>query len=297
MSEKKIKILKPFSDSYTLYIESLTKAISLDSYSKVRIRWNFAVLEIQDDGIICNLIKTEQTLIETNNPIVQEIQQVSAVFGRMYSDVKVKLNHEGKVLEVLNMNTILSKWNDTKAEMKKHIDGNPDLENSISLNDEIFNDPEKIKIAVQAQEFFTIYFSHFFGEKIPIINRVITAPNLFSTAYLQWVYNIDGGIRKDNQTNVIIKTKGKNKGSSLGFNNKAYAQFKEHLNIANIMPDISEEAEHVYRLENGKLERAHIIKKELVEEDKLTIRFDYTMTADSCSFKEEKSTFMISENS
>lgn len=40
----------------------------------------------------------------------------------------------------------------------------------------------KEKIAVQAQEFFSIYFGHFFGKDLPFSNKYITAPNLFSTA-------------------------------------------------------------------------------------------------------------------
>lgn len=284
MSEEKIiSIIKPFSETYTLEIESATKAISLDTYSKVRLRWNFQVLEIDDkQGIICNLIKTEQKLIETNNPIVKEIQQVSSVFGRMYSEVKVHLDSEGKVLKVLNSDLILDKWKETKDEMQKYITGNPDLENSISLNDEIFQDPEKVKVAVQAQEFFEIYFARFFGKKLPFSNKAITAPNLFNTANLHWIYDIDGHLKKEGgKTIAIIKTIGKESDLSIGFNNKAYAQFKEHLNIYNIHAKIRENSEHTYDFEDGKLLEAKVVKQEIVDPQQLHVKHSYTIQSES----------------
>lgn len=281
MSEKIIKILQPFSESYTLDIESTTKAITLETYSKVRMRYNFQVIEIEENSIICNLVKTDQKLLESNNPIINEIQQISSVFGRMYNNIKVRLSNEGKVMDVLNTNLILDKWVETKQEMQKHISGNIDLENSISLNDEIFKDPEKVKIAVQAQEFFSIYFGHFFGKDLPFSNKYITAPNLFSTALLKWKYNIDGHLsRKNEQLNAIIKTKGEDSDLNIGFNNKAYAQFKEHINVYNVKAKISEEAEHIYSFEGGKLLKASIIKEEIVDETQLFIKFNYSMNQD-----------------
>lgn len=281
MSEKIIKILQPFSESYTLDIESITKAITMETYSKVRMRYNFQVLEIEDESIICNLIKTDQKLLESNNPIIAEIQQISSVFGRMYNNIKVRLSNEGKVLDVLNTDLILSKWEETKAEMQKHISGNIDLENSISLNDDIFKDHEKVKIAVQAQEFFSIYFGHFFGKDLPISNKSITAPNLFSTAMLTWKYSVDGHLSRDNDHfNAIIITKGEDSELNIGFNNKAYAQFKEHLNIYNLNAKITEEAEHIYSFEGGKLLKAHIKKEEIADEKQLFIKFNYAMNRD-----------------
>ena len=281
MSEKKIKILQPFSESYTLDIESTTKAITLETYSKVRMRYNFQVLEIEENSFICNLVKTDQKLLESNNPIINEIQQISSVFGRMYNNIKVRLSNEGKVMDVLNTNLILDKWEETKEEMQKHISGNIDLENTISLNDEIFKDPEKVKIAVQAQEFFSIYFGHFFGKDLPFSNKYITAPNLFSTALLKWKYNIDGHLsRKNDHLNAIIKTKGEDSDLNIGFNNRAYAQFKEHINIYNVSAKISEEAEHIYSFEGGNLLNANIKKEEIVDENQLFIKFNYSMNRD-----------------
>ncbi len=281
MSEKIIKVLQPFSESYTLDVESITKAITMETYSKVRMRFNFQVLEIEENSIICNLIKTDQKLLEANNPIIHEIQQVSLVFGRMYNNIKVRLSHEGKVLDVLNTDLILSKWEETKAEMQKHIAGNIDLKNSISLNDEIFNDQEKVKIAVQAQEFFNIYFGHFFGKNLPISNKSITAPNLFSTAMLTWKYNIDGHLlRNIDHFDAIVKTKGEDSELNLGFNSKAYAQFKEHLDIYNLNTKITEEAEHIYSFEGGKLIKAIIKKEEIADEKQLYIKFNYIINKD-----------------
>lgn len=167
--------------------------------------------------------------------------------------------------------------------------GNKDLENSILLNDKIFNEPEKIKIATQAQEFFFIYFGHFYGNELPV-NKQITAPNLFNTANLEWKYVIDTNVPVSSDSSKIsIRTRADHALLNVGFYNVAYAQFKEHLNTNNLKININERAEHIIVPESGKLLKANIHREEIVDSQKLYIKMNYQMLSDDVVEKNTES--------
>ena len=182
--DSKILIRQPFSEQYTLTIQSELDGVDVFITSEVQLRYDFHVLRVDDKQLEIRLVQLDNVLLEANNPMVREVAQVSQLFGRMYNELHLLLDHSGKVIDVLNNAFILSKWKQTNAEMDKHIAANDDLKNAIILNDNIFTDPEKIKIAVQANEFLRIYFGQVYNKDLPK-RETIKGSNIFNTENME----------------------------------------------------------------------------------------------------------------
>ncbi|GAA5089367.1 hypothetical protein GCM10023210_14110 [Chryseobacterium ginsengisoli] len=279
--DNKIYIQQPFREQYTLTIASEVNAVSALIISTVELRYDFQVLDIRDDHIEVRLLMLDNRIVKANNPMVKEVAQVSQVFGRMYNELHLNLSPKGKVLKVLNTDLILSKWGETKTEMQKYISGNPELEQAMSLNDTIFNSPEKVKVAVQANEFFQVYFGQIFEEIIPRAKK-ISGTNIFNTANLEWNINIDEMVSKSTEEKICISSDANPvRPFSPGYLNAAYHQFKEQLEINPLHVKMFQSEERVIERNTGKLDEAIIKKVEEVEPKKLYQKFTYKMISDT----------------
>lgn len=281
MNEKKIIFKKPFREQYTLTIASEVNAIDTSISSTIELRYDFQVLKIEESHIEVRLLVLDNKIIAANSPLVQEVANVSQVFGRMYNELHLILSLDGKVKEVLNTHLILSKWMETKKEMQKHIAGNPDMEQVISLNDTIFTDPEKVKLAVQANEFFMVYFGQVFNEKLPIVKSV-HGTNIFSTANMDWSVTIKELPTSSTTKDIcVISTAFPKNGYTDGFINAAYFQFKEKIKIQPQNIKMEQIEERYFELETGKLKKGAVKKEEIVDSVSLYQKFSYKMISDS----------------
>ena len=283
IKDKKILIRKPFREQYTLIIDSKVNAIESSIFSTIELRYDFQVLKIEKEFIEIRLLVLDNKIIEANNPMVKEIAQVSQVFGRMYNELHLKISENGTVLEVLNNDFILSKWNETKKEMEKYIAINPDLQQAISLNDTLFNTPEQVKKAIQANEFFSVYFGHIYNVDLPNRKKVF-GTNIFNTANLEWDVESESNAKlpSENLETVTILTNAKPEFPlSLGSFNAAYHQFKDKINIDPAKVKIFQQEEHIIDYKTGKLKKASVEKVEDVVSEKLYHKFKFTMTSDS----------------
>ncbi len=281
-----IRIRQPFVDQYTLLVESKTLAIDSDFRSKVRLRWNVEFYNIEEEYLECRLIKTEHSLLEKNNTIIDEVMAISELFGKIYNEVHVRINHKGKVLEVLNQEVIQSKWSQVKVELQNQLDESQ-VKDIFTLNDSVVNNPKMIKEAVQAQEFFSIYFTHVFDEELPYVKQSVPGVNVFNTANLLWTYEAKQTQSSNSQNNletVRYKAYPTNRPKD-GFYNAAYGQFKDKIDINNLYTRMNQQAEYTIDNDIGKLYDAIIIKEEIADENQLYSTIKYELQNDESLYK------------
>jgi len=283
IKDARILIRAPFNEQYTLTIQSELSGVDVFVTSTVQLRYDFQVLKVDDDGLQVRLVQLDNILLEANNPMVREVAQVSQVFGRMYNELHILLDHSGKVIRVLNYEFILSKWKQTKAEMDRHIAGNEDLQNAIILNDNIFKDPEKIKLAVSANEFLGIYFGQVYNKDLPGA-ETIKGTNIFNTVSMDWRMTTASSVPLPAPAGVgslTVSTVGAPAYAlHSGFNNTAYGQFSNKLELKDLQPKMSQQETRIIAYASGKLQEAAVNKVEIADEKLLYTKLTYTLKSD-----------------
>ena len=284
IKDAKILIRELFSEQYTLTIQSEVNAVDVFVTSTVQLRYDFHVLRIDHQHVEVRLIQLDNIVLEANNPMVKEVAQISQVFGRMYNELHLLLDHSGKLIDVLNAPFILSKWKQTKAEMDNHIAGNDDLKNAIILNDALFTDPEKIKIAVEANEFLRIYFGQIYNKELPETKK-IPGTNIFNTQNMEWRLNIGSSVplpaAAGVQSLTITTTAEPATAINGSFIRSAYAQFTNKIDFKELRPILSQHETRIISYQSGKLQEAAVQKSEIVAENKLYNQLIYTLKSDS----------------
>ena len=281
--DSKILIRQPFSEQYTLTIQSELDGVDVFITSEVQLRYDFHVLRVDDKQLEIRLVQLDNVLLEANNPMVREVAQVSQLFGRMYNELHLLLDHSGKVIDVLNNAFILSKWKQTKAEMDKHIAANDDLKNAIILNDNIFTDPEKIKIAVQANEFLRIYFGQVYNKDLPK-RETVKGTNIFNTENMEWRLNISSSVSLPASAavqSVTIKTIA-DPGVAIdrSFIKSAYSHFANKIELKELKPKLGQFETRIIAYQTGRLQEAEVEKLEIADEKKLYSKLRYILESD-----------------
>lgn len=282
-SERLIRFRKPFADSYTLNIETHIQAGSFPLHTKARIRWALRIMRVDENRgqADLELITIENQLLETNNPNLHDIAALNQAFARMYSEIQVRLDHKGKILEVLNLPVILGKWQETKAAMAKIEADAPAIAEVVKLNDDIFASPDKVKLAIEHNEFFGIYFHLIYGEKIPTDELRRTHRNLFNSVDVNWRFSATATRPADGEDH---STKIKITGAPVDdldrdWIKKAYASF-EMVDASQINPRLSETGDYLFETETGKLLEAVLIKEENAHPQYIRGKMTYELKSD-----------------
>jgi hypothetical protein len=279
-----ILIRKPFSEQYTITIDSEVNGVDVLVTSTVQLRYDFQVLKVENDSIEIRLLQLDNVLLNANNPMVREVAQVSQVFGRMYNELHLLLDKKGAVIKVLNTDLILSKWQQTKAEMEKYIMGNDDLKYAISLNDAIFTDPEKVKVAVQANEFLRAYFGQIFGVALPA-KASFTGTNIFNTENMEWSLSINSSVPLppvNDINSLTVQTKAEPKSPLTSqFYKAAYSQFESKIDISTLKTKLYQDETRIIEYETGRIQEAEVSKIEIADEKKLFNKLRYTLKSDA----------------
>ena len=270
-----IRILKPFTEQYELMLESDMNAMGLIMRSKMKMRWDFNVINVNDHQIEARLILLNHELIDSNNPFVKEVAEVTQVFSKMYDEVHVILNHKGSVLSVVNLDFITSKWKAIKAEMEKQLAFAPDLQNVMTLNDNIFSSSKNVALAIESNEFFTTFFSKIYGRDIPYETEVATKNNFLNTLQIQWHYN--ALFSKDRPVGDILPIRliarpAKRLGND--YCRKAYSQFADKVDVTTLNPVLEEIQEAETDKNDGRLIATKIHRNETASHD-LFLRINY----------------------
>lgn len=284
IKDSKILIREPFSEQYTLTIQSELNGVDVFVTSTVQLRYDFHVLKVNHEHLEIRLVQLDSVLLEANNPMVKEVAQISQVFGRMYNELHLLLDHSGKVIHVLNHDFILAKWKQTKAEMDEHIAANDDLNNAIILNDHIFTDPDKIKIAVQANEFLRIFFGQIYNKDLPA-TEIIKGTNIFNTQNMEWRLNISSSVPLPAsaaiQSLTITTITEPASAINTSFVKSAYSQFAGKIELKELQPKLSQYETRIIAFQSGKLQEAEVDKLEIADEKKLYNKLRYTLKSDS----------------
>lgn len=280
--QKIIRFREPFSEKYSLTIETNMMAGHFPIETKAEVRWSFRVIGVNQHGEAeIELITVENRLTETNNPNLQDIAALSQAFGRMYSEIHVRLDPKGKVKEIINLPAILGKWEQTKAEMAKIESEIPAIADVVKLNDEIFASPDKVKLAIEANEFFNIYFHLIYGEPLPATGLKRSHRNLFNSANVDWEFDADAKrVVTPKGPVAVVKITGR-PANDIGpvWLKEAYGNFPM-VDTAQVQPNLSETGEYIFRPESGKLRKAVLIKKEIAHPEFIRGVMTYTIKSD-----------------
>lgn len=276
-----LKIKNTFSEQYTLIIDSDIKAVNVHMTSRSQLRWDFTVLKINEDHIEIKIILLDHILLEANNPLIKEVAALTNAFSRLYNELYLKVNTEGKVTEVLNMNIIRSKWKQTRAEMEKIAEINPDIKNAIVLNDNIFEDETKLMEGIQNNEFFLMYFNKIYGRKIPGSYKG-NALNFFNSANVHWSFdlkNISNPLLSSDE--MIVEISGEPSVLlNIGFYNRAYIQFSNQIDVSKLETALQEKG--IYRVDQytGRIIEASLTREEIADPENLYTKLKYTFYSD-----------------
>lgn len=274
----KITITEPFTEQYTLFIHSDIKAVNVHMISVSQMRWEFTVLNIEQDFIEVRLLLLDHILVEANNPIIKEIAELSKIFNRLYNELHLKINNTGKIIEIVNMSFILSKWEQTKKEMEEIAENISDIKNVILLNDNIFQDQNKLKDGIQNSEFFLMYFNKIYGKYIPCEFRD-KAANFFNSTNIDWTFELNRSFNpKLSDEETILSFLGNpsiNFFNISEFNIKAYSQFSNQIDIKKLRPKIEENG--IFRIikKSGRIVEASINREEIADKENLYSKMKY----------------------
>lgn len=296
MSRSIINISEKFQAQYTLSIEMESMLVSALMKSKTEIRYDFSVLNIDEEGVECRLVQLDIFIHEANSNLIHEVAEVTGAFNRMFNELHLKLDHSGRVLRVVNMELILSKWQQTKQLMQQAANKSDDLKDLIALSDSMFASPEKIQQAIQANEFLQTYFGHVYGTEVPSSKSDPNRTNFLNTAYLPFKVSLSIDQQMSNGINVqVISSSVPYVALDMAFKKNAYKSFEDKIDMQSIKPEITEKAVYLIELKTGKLLNTTTVKKEMVEEKKLYIITQYTMTIDGAGNQVDEPKDKVSE--
>lgn len=282
MKDEQIQLKTPFIAKYTLVIETDMVAANVIMQSKAKMRWEFKVLRSTPDYVEVELTLLDNTLLESNNDMLRDLATMSHAFAKMYSELHLILNHKGEILEILNMDLILDKWKQTKKEMEAAIAHSPEAKDVILLNDSIFQDKDKIKLAIEANEFFSIYFAYAYGKEFPYTIKDQIHNNFLNTASLQWKCKARTSDRlPSNAPTVSIDISSEPYGSlSSSWHKKAYGGFKEVMDVSKINTELTKKATYTIDTATGKIIEAVVKHSEIADQERLFNKMTYTLTSD-----------------
>jgi hypothetical protein len=286
-SDAVIRFRQPFSEKYTLTITTDIQAGSFPLQTKALIRWALRVVEVDGYGQAeMELITVENRLLEANNPNLKEIAALNQAFARMYSEIQARLDPRGRLLEVTNLPVILGKWEQTKAEMRGIEKEVPALQEVIRLNDETFASPEKVRLAVEHNEFFQIYFHLIYGEPLPADGLRRTHRNLFNSADVHWQYAAEAVPALPTwaaHTDVTV-TGTPAAAPDDEWVRQAYGAFGT-LDLTQLRPRLTERGQYRFQPASGKLLAGTLVKEEIAHPDHVRGKMTYELKSDEALSK------------
>ena len=198
------------------------------------------------------------------------------------------------ILKVINLQQIKDKWEDTKTQLLKIQEQEPALMALITINDEIFAENNKIRIAIENNEFFKHYFGKIYGKTLPIDRKMIVQKNVLQTADAEWIYNFDYSpqIGAEHLKDIAVTSNALADTDSSNWKKHAYGHLPD-IETKNLRPNLTEEAIYRCNFKTGKLHFAETTISEIAMPNFIEASMVYTIESDS--YKENSSA--IIENS
>lgn len=274
-NDNKIKIKEPFENKYRLTITSDIQTGSMPINTKAEIRWNVKVKSVSEDKVAIEVITLDNQLLESNNPMVKDIANMSQVFAKIYSELDFEIDKKAKLLKLLNIDLIKEKWSRIKNDLKEVESQDPMITQVISLNDDQLADNQTLFRAINNNEFFGIYFHHLYGNSYHSATDLVQNKNILNTILLKWAYRIDKIENRDSKydtfrINGFLKT-------SMSEIKKSYNVFS-HLEAKDLNPVFIEDGIYDLDPSSGKIIKAVLEKKEIVHPLLLHATIKYELT-------------------
>lgn len=278
--EKQLFFRKPFSEKYTLTIKADVLAGTMPIKTTTEIRWDLRVIKVTGEEAEIELITLGQELLQTNNPALKELARMNQAFAKMYSEIHAIIDRSGKVIRILNEALIKRKWDAVKAEMLE-IEGQSDaIKGIILMNDEIFNSSDQILKAVQNNEFFSIYFHHLYGTRLPGDFTTAARWNHFQQTQVIWGYNFRPShvlpAAPGVQAVTVEVTGAPLTELNSSWVKKAYGNF-QNVDISQVKPQLSETGRYAIDPASGKLKEAYLLKEEIADPRFIFSRLEYDL--------------------
>lgn len=288
-----IRFRQPFTEKYTLTVNTNIQAGHFPIETKTVIRWSLQVIAIDEQGNAeIELLTLENLMVNTNNPNLQDIVALNQVFSKMYSELHLIIDVYGKVKTILNLNHIQDKWEKTKQDLKEIQEQVPELQMLLNLNDEIFNTPDKIKIAIENNEFFKHYFHRIYGKPQPIIPYSVGQLNLLQTTPANWGYTFTNKPDYDFEHIKDIKvsyTGDANVTADNDWKKKAYGHL-QGVDLKKLNPVLIESGVYDFNAKTGKLYHAEIVIKEIADPNFIHGKTHFVLESDSNKKKNNNET-------
>ncbi|MCV9934085.1 hypothetical protein OIU80_17525 [Flavobacterium sp. LS1R47] len=278
-----IRFRTPFTENYTLIAETKIKSGYFDMQTKTKTRCALRVIAIDENGNAeLELLTLEQFMVETNNENLNDIIRLNQVFSKMYSELHIIINIKGEVERIINLECIKDKWQETKTQLLKIQQQEPALLQLLTINDEIFANTDKIKIAIENNEFFNYYFGKIYGNKLPISRRMIPQKNVLQTADAEWIFNFSYSPQFDTEhlNDILIKYKGEAATHQTDWKRKAYEHLPD-IDIKKLDTKLIEEGIYRCNFKSGKLDFAETKLTEIALPNIIDASILYTIESDS----------------
>ncbi|KQO27910.1 hypothetical protein ASF10_23150 [Flavobacterium sp. Leaf82] len=262
--QEAVRFRIPFTENYTLTSQTNIKSSYFDMQTKTKIRWALRVIAIAENGDAeIELLTLEHLMVDTNNENLQDIITLNQVFSRMYSELHLIINIQGEVIKIINLEHIKNKWEETKTQLLKIKQQEPALLQMLTIKDEIFSSADKIKIAIENNEFFKHYFGKIYGNKLPVARKTISQNNVLQTADTEWLFKFNHRPEFDtvHLENIIIKYRGEAIAHQTDWKTKAYGHLPD-IDIKKLDPVVTEEGSYRSNFKSGKL---HLAETKLTE--------------------------------
>jgi hypothetical protein len=277
----KNQLTKAFSSKYTLTVDTDVVAGSITMKSKAEMRWQVDVKNIREALADINIITLHHRMLESSHPMITDIAGISSTFGGMYSELELTVNEKGNIVKIRNLETIRKKWQWVKQDMEKLLEENQALKGMISLNDELFSSDKKMAAAIEANEFFNVYFHPFWGKPLPSDRSGIEKNNLLNTHTMKWGYN--GHCNPDyNPSGTAPMQLGiagyRETDTNKNWLQQAYGAF-EHLPLQGLKPKFEDQASY-HITPYGKVLKAVVEKSEVMHPALLYMKYRYELTAE-----------------
>ena len=290
-----IRFREPFAENYTLTTKTKIKAAYFDMQTTTKIRLAFRVIAVEENGNAdIELFTIEHLMVETNNENLNDIISLNQVFSRMYCEIRVIIDVFGKIIRVVNLQQIKDKWKDTKKQLLKIQEQEPALLALININDEIFIDNNKIRIAIENNEFFKHYFGKIYGKTLPIDRKMMVQKNVLQTADAEWIYNFDYSpqIATEHLKDIAVTSKAIADTDKNDWKKQAYGHLPD-IETKNLKPMLTEEAIYRSHFKTGKLHFAETTITEIAMPNFIEASMNFVLESDS--YKENSNA--IIENS
>lgn len=264
---------------YQKYRVTLTGEMQVNNMNVINTVVNNFILRVKnishDDIVKMELITYDKEMVATTNPAFKEMFAVTRQFEKLYDEVMVGVEMNGKVLSLYNMDTIQEKWTRLKNENIPYFNENTDIEEFFKINEaNIANEKFWLNI-LNEQEFFFLFFSLAgYGHKFSHVQD-IERSNAFKNGKIKWEIR---ATTSDNQSDDITKRVDIEGwfDFSKSWVQKTYGEMP-FLKERKLTPKFQIEGYYVFDLETGWINRAEIYQEETVDKDILFHKMKYVI--------------------